>query len=196
MGTVRELIRAMLAAISRLFLTRRMRSLIVGDGSKVNFWRVRASEGNFLSIGNRSLVRTEMVFERGGATITIGDRTFVGRGLFTIADRLEIGSDVMISWGVTITDHNSHSVRFSERRNDVEMNAFRGIKNWSVIGIAPVRISDKAWIGFGASILKGVTVGEGAIVGANSVVTRNVAPWTVVAGNPARVIRELPENER
>jgi galactoside O-acetyltransferase len=52
-------------------------------------------------------------------------------------------------------------------------------------------IQDKVWIGFGASILKGVTVGEGAVIGAQAVVTRDVAPYTVVAGNPARIIRHI-----
>lgn len=64
------------------------------------------------------------------------------------------------------------------------------------MNIAPVKISDKVWIGFNSIILKGVTIGEGAVVGAGSVVTKDVPAWTVVAGNPARIIREIPENER
>ena len=60
----------------------------------------------------------------------------------------------------------------------------------------PVLICDDVLIGCMAVILKGVTIGEGAIVGAGSVVTKDVPPWTIVAGNPARVIREIPEDER
>jgi len=142
------------------------------------------------------MIRAEMVYEREGATIQIGDRSFIGRGLFTIADRLEVGDDVMISWNVTIVDHNSHSLRFSERCTDVEMNAFQGVKLWDHIKIDSVRIENKVWIGFGCSILKGVTVGEGAVVGSNSVVTKDVPPWTIVAGNPAKVIREIALSER
>lgn len=70
-----------------------------------------------------------------------------------------------------------------------------GIKNWEGVVMGPVRIEDHAWVGFNVIILKGVTIGEGAIVAAGSVVTKDVPAFTVVAGNPARVIRELPREE-
>jgi acetyltransferase-like isoleucine patch superfamily enzyme len=119
----------------------------------------------------------------------------VGNGLIAIADRVEIGNDVMIAWGVTIVDHNSHSVRYSERKGDTE-KWLLGTKDWASVKIAPVRIEDKAWIGFEAAILKGVTIGEGAIVAARAVVTKSVSAWTLVAGNPAKVVRELSADER
>jgi maltose O-acetyltransferase len=58
-----------------------------------------------------------------------------------------------------------------------------------------VIINDKAWIGFNAILLKGVVIGEGAVVAAGSVVTKDVEPWTMVAGNPARVIKRLTIDE-
>jgi galactoside O-acetyltransferase len=61
---------------------------------------------------------------------------------------------------------------------------------------AAVRIGDKSWIGFNASILKGVTIGEGAVVAACSVVTADVEAWSLVAGNPARPIRRLEPDAR
>jgi acetyltransferase-like isoleucine patch superfamily enzyme len=115
--------------------------------------------------------------------------------MIAAAKHVEIGNDVIIAWGVTISDHNSHSIKFSERSRDVE-HWITGKKDWSDVKIEPVRIMDKAWIGFNSIILRGVTIGEGAIVGAGSVVTKDVLPWTIVAGNPARVIREIPEHER
>lgn len=54
---------------------------------------------------------------------------------------------------------------------------------------APIKVCDMAWIATGAIIMPGITVGEGAVVGAGSVVTRDVEPWTVVAGNPARKVK-------
>ena len=111
------------------------------------------------------------------------------------AERIEVGDDVMIAWGTTIVDHNSHSSSFSKRSEDV-INWMQGKKDWSHVKTSPVKICDKVWIGFNTIILKGVTIGEGAVVGAGSVVTKNVPPWTIVAGNPARIIREIPEDER
>ena len=69
-------------------------------------------------------------------------------------------------------------------------------KDWSNVQITPVVICDRSWIGARSIILKGVTIGEGAIVGAGSVVTSDVPPWTIVGGNPARVIRALTDEER
>lgn len=195
MNAIKTLTRDLLASIWRLFFLSALSECVAGKSTKVNYWRVRPSAGGRLYVGSQSLVRAEMVYERPNVSISIGSRTFVGRGLFTIAEKLTIGDDVMISWNVTIADHNSHSISFSERRHDVT-DALVGRKDWENIRIEPVVVQNKVWIGFGASILRGVSIGEGAVVAANSVVTKNVDAWTIVGGNPARELRRIPEKDR
>ena len=92
-------------------------------------------------------------------------------------------------------DHDSHSVVLEERQDDVKLWSV-GKKNWDYVKIAPVDIEDDVWIGFNAIILKGVTIGRGAVVAAGSVVTKNVAPFTVVGGNPARLIRSTKHEQK
>ncbi len=62
-------------------------------------------------------------------------------------------------------------------------------KDWSNVKSSPITIKDKAWIGFNSIILKGVTIGEGAVVAAGSVVTQDVPDYAVVGGNPAKIIK-------
>lgn len=75
--------------------------------------------------------------------------------------------------------------------NIITINHDSDPENRSATYGRPVVIEDKVWIGINATILPGVRVGYGAIIGANSVVTKDVPPMTVVAGNPARTIKEL-----
>jgi galactoside O-acetyltransferase len=106
------------------------------------------------------------------------------------AERIEIGDDVEIAWDCTIVDHDWESLVWERRRTDVRA-WYTAQKDWTHVKVASVTIRDRALVGFGAVILKGVTIGEGAVVGAASVVTRDVPPYAVVAGAPARVVRRL-----
>ena len=165
--------------------------LAIADGTMVYAWRFHGQSGSLISIGSQSIVQTQLVLETNRASVKVGDRSFIGgRGVFSVAAAVEVGSDVMIAWGCTVTDHDSHSPNFAERKRDVT-DYIQGRKSWERISIKPTKICDKAWIGFNSSILKGVTIGEGGIVAACSVVTKDVPAWTVVAGNPAREIRKL-----
>jgi acetyltransferase-like isoleucine patch superfamily enzyme len=172
--------------------------VVIGNGAKLDLATLSARQPNgcSLSIGADSNVEASLVLEQASARISIGSRTHVGGGtLLAAASSIEIGDDVLIAFEVVIMDHNSHSLTFRERQHDVR-DWIRGQKDWSTVAMAPVRISNKAWIGVRAIVLKGVTIGEGAIVGAGSIVTSDVPPWTVVAGNPARIIRALTDEER
>jgi len=154
----------------------------------------------YVEIGKDVMLACNITFEKETGFVSIGDRTSIGGGTNIISiNKVEIGADVTIAWGCTIYDHNSHSIYWNERSNDnmqciddyKQTGNFIKNKNWNNVKSSSVKICDKVWIGFDCLILKGVTIGEGAVVGAKSVVTKDVPPYTVVAGNPARVVKTL-----
>jgi acetyltransferase-like isoleucine patch superfamily enzyme len=177
------------------YLRKKFKFISIEPSSKVLLTRVRGGRGCLLEVGKLSIVKSFLSFDNVGAKISIGENTYIGKSHIVAAKNITIGDNVLISWGVTIVDHNSHSLIYSERALDVA-DWRLGKKDWSNVVVQPVRICDKAWVGFNASILKGVTIGEGAIVAACSVVTKDVPAWTIVGGNPAKIIREIPCNER
>jgi acetyltransferase-like isoleucine patch superfamily enzyme len=105
-------------------------------------------------------------------TLTIGDRTFLdGDSRIVCTTAVTIGSRVAMGWGCNILDCDFHII------DGAPMNA-------------PVTIGDDVWIGINATILKGVEIGDGAVVAAGAVVTRDVPAHALVAGNPAVVLRD------
>lgn len=164
-------------------------SLQLGANTKINEKKFFYKDGCFISIGSDSIIECTIAFDKEDASVIIGDRTFIGSSLLVCAKNIEIGDDVLISWGCTIADHNSHSIYFDERKDDV-LNWAKGIKIWDHVKMESVKIKNRAWIGFNVIILKGVTIGEGSVVAAGSVVTKDVEPYTVVGGNPAKFIKK------
>lgn len=173
----------------------RLTEVRVDASARVRWSMLTVPAGSALSIGAGCVVTGSVALQRSGARVAIGRDTSFGASLIDCAERIEIGDDVQISWQCVITDHDSHALSWSQRRNDVR-NLREGWKDWTGVATAPVKIGDKCWIGMHSLILKGVEIGEGAIVAAGSVVTRNVAPWTIVGGNPAREIRRIAQEER
>lgn len=171
-------------------------SVLVGGQSKVNHKDIFMKKDCKVKIGSNTLVQGKICFDREHASVLIGDRCFIGGSTMLIcADNISIGDDVLVSWGCTIVDHNSHSIAWGERKDDV-MKWMKGEKDWSKVPISKVTIENRVWVGFNTIILKGLTIGEGAIIGAGSVVTRDVPPFTIVGGNPAKIIREIPLENR
>lgn len=173
----------------------------IGLGSSFNFRNIEIRNKEidkiFLKIGEDSIIEARFIFETKNGLIEIGDRTFIGGGTNLICiDNITIGNDVLISWGCTLMDNNSHSLLWGQRKNDVkdwkkgiDENKIGKYKDWTNVEHLPIIIKNKAWIGFNVIILKGVTIGEGAIVAAGSVVTKDVPDFAVVAGNPARIVK-------
>jgi acetyltransferase-like isoleucine patch superfamily enzyme len=125
-----------------------------------------------------SIARGVRLSVRGG--LRIGDRAIVGEGVLLDArGTLRIGDDVNISAGVRMytADHDPRSPHFGGR--------LRG-----------VTVGPRSWVASHAIVLPGTSIGEGAVVGAGAVVHGTVAPWTIVAGNPARPIAERPRDSQ
>jgi len=167
----------------------------IASSARVNYLGIRRRPPTYLTIGEGTMFEGSIVSDRDGSVVVIGRNTFIGSSTIVCAERIEIGDDVLISWGCTIVDHNSHALAWKDRRDDVR-EYYRGIKNWEKVERKAVTIGNKVWIGFNTIILKGVTVGEGAVVGAGSIVTKDVPAHAVVAGNPARIIRRIENEER
>lgn len=116
-------------------------------------------------------------------TLEIGDGTVIGHDCsFTVARRVTIGRHCLFAPRVWIADSNGHSTDPTARRAGLPPRPEE---------VRPVTIGDNVWLGTGAMIFPGVTVGEGSVVAAASVVRRDVAPYTVVAGNPAVKVKDL-----
>ena len=111
------------------------------------------------------------------ARVEIGEYTFLGRGVeIDVSENVSIGSNVLVAPDVFITDH-SHIFESTDLINN------QGCQS------APVIIEDDVWLGARCTILPGVTIGRGAVVGAGSVVRNNVPPYAIAAGVPLKVIR-------
>lgn len=162
----------------------------LGNDCDVEWWKLRSLKGGRVAIGDGTIFRGRIKFDGTDGVVKFGGHCFCGASSIICRERINIGDDVIISWGVTIVDHNSHSLGWVDRKNDVR-DWRLGEKDWSGVQVAPVSIGNRVWIGFGAIILKGVTIGDEAVIGAGSVVTKNVPPKVVVAGNPARLVRRL-----
>lgn len=143
----------------------------------------------------RGIIRRETF---GPGKIEIGDRVYIGDDtIVSCAERVRIGRYTLISHNVGIFDNNSHSLDAAVRMRHWEslLAAGHGEENFDVAS-APIDIGAYCWLGFNVAVMRGVTIGEGCIIGAGSVVTKDLPPWSLAAGNPARVIRQIEDRRR
>jgi len=172
---------AVVAPFLRLWRLARLKASVDGvvpvttqfDGAVETDDPVRIEIGEHCRFGRRVYLETS-----GSGRIQLGDNVRINAGTFIVAyAEISIGRDSLIGEYVSIRDAD-HGV------------AGEGIIREQPHTASPIRIEDGAWIGRGAVVLKGVTIGAGAVVAANSVVTRDVRPMAIVAGAPAREIRQ------
>ena len=126
-----------------------------------------------------------------GRNIFVGDRVIINMNCtFVDNHRIDIGNNVLIASNVQIYTA-THSTRVGERMAEPQDGG--GVACYTLA--RPVRIEDGAWIGGGAILLPGVTIGRNSVVGAGSVVTRSIPANCVAVGNPCRVIRQIDNGE-
>ena len=152
----------------------RQSEIRLGDGLYLRSW----SRSNPLAPDHPVVLSTRS----SSAVIDVG-RGCGFTGATVVAEtRIEVGDRVQVGANAGIVDTDFHPLSPEVR-----------VRDFNTGSAAPIEIQDDAFLGMESLVLKGVTVGEGAVVGAGSVVTRDVRPGTVVAGNPAEVVRELPD---
>ena len=159
-------------------------------GPSASFINNRGGADN-ITIGANSAVLGELVTLAQGGRITIGMRSFVGPGTrIWSAKSITIGNYVLISHNVNIFDNISHSTSSSERRTELDtlLPSLRHQVHSFDVRASPLAIEDDVWIGCGATIIGGRRIGRGAIIGAGSVVTKDVPPFSVVMGSPTKIV--------
>lgn len=135
-------------------------SLSIGDDAKVKIGNFTSYAGGKLEIKN-------------GAVFTVKDGYMNYNSVISCSKKIEIGEHCLIGERVKITDSHKHTINTENFKKD-----------------EPVIIGDHVWICNDATILPGVTIGNGAVVAAGAVVTKDVPPYTLVGGVPAKVIKE------
>lgn len=152
---------------------------LTGDNKKINF-------------GSKCNVSVNIFLNRKGS-INIGNYVYINQGCsLRIDHNLTIGSNCMFGPNVTIWDTDNHPLSAKMRfEQTIEIPNITALDSYESSG-GDINIGDNVWIGMDALVLGGVTIGNGSIVSARSVVTNDIPPMTIVAGVPARKIGDVP----
>lgn len=198
---MKNIIKQMSVKLCSLFLPKQRAQCLLGEGS-VLYPTARVvslqDSSSRISIGKNCHIRGELLLFAHGGNISMGDYCYVGENTrIWSALSIRIGQRVLISHNCNIFDSDTHPLDPVERhRQFVEIITTGHPKNGINLNEKEIVIEDDVLIGTGSIILKGVTIGRAAIVGAGSVVTESVPPYTVVAGNPARPINNIKETDK
>ena len=148
----------------------------------------KQNDKNKIKIGEFSRIGGELIVFKNGGEINIGNYSMLPSGsrIWSMCN-VTIGNRVLTSFNVSIFDNNSHPID-----PDLRHQHFLNLDGDFPVESSPVVIEDDVWLGSNIIVLKGVTIGKGSIVAAGSVVTKSVPQYSMVAGNPARVIKQIP----
>ena len=142
-----------------------------------------------IEIGEDTRIRGELLVYDYGGKIKIGNYSFIGPGTrIWSSKKITIGNRVLISHNVNIHDNNSHPINPIERHIHYKHIITKGLNLPLSLNEKEIIIEDDVWIGFNSTILKGVKIGKGAIIGSNTVVTKDVPEYSVCIGSPGKII--------
>jgi acetyltransferase-like isoleucine patch superfamily enzyme len=148
-------------------------------------------------VGAHTHIRGQLFTFGHGGQISMGEYCYLGENskIWSGAE-IKIGDRVLIGHNSSIFDSDTHPLNPRERHAQYVEIITTGHPAHIDLRDEPVSIEDDVWIGCNVVVLKGVTIGKGAVVGAGSIVTKDVPSYVIVAGNPARIVRELSADER
>jgi acetyltransferase-like isoleucine patch superfamily enzyme len=158
-----------------------------------SFQLFRSAAADAVHIGRGSSIYLGVMFDVGTqGRVSIGEFTLINGARIICDAEVSIGDYCLISWNTVFMDTARLPTAASARRTELVAAAARYLRRIeSVTPARPIRIDRNVWVGFDACVLPGVTIGEGSVIGARSVVVEDVPPFSVAVGNPARVIRKL-----
>src|SRR5437773_2712420 len=158
------------------------------------FRKLRSRKPDAVTIGKHVSCYAGCSFAIGeNGHCTIGDFTLLNGALIMAEEKIEIGAYCLVSWGVGMADSDFHPLEPAQRLIDAQALApyFKDRPPRPKLKTAPVKSCENVWIGMNDMILKGVTIGDNSIVAAGAVVTKSIPANTIVAGNPAAVVRKF-----
>lgn len=163
-----------------------------------SFQFFRSERERAVAYGRGASTYLGTMFDVGPAgRVTLGDYALVHGARIICDSEIVIGDYALISWNVVLMDTYRVPHDTLARRRELEKVPTREKRiAGACVEAKPIHIGRNVWIGFDSCVLPGVSIGEGSIVGARSVVTQSVEPFTIVAGNPARVVRQITPEER
>lgn len=182
--------------LKKYLYAKRFLNNVTCAGTKYDIWphskalTIFGSTKNDITIDDDFTINSGQIVSCNGGKIHIGSLTKFGFNtkVFCVKS-ISIGHGTRLGDNVTIVDNNNHSVNPNDRKIMAQTPRGSKYRSWIYSDNAPISIGEWVWIGTNARICKGVTIGNGAVIAANTIVTKDVPANSICAGNPGRIVK-------